>query len=107
LQAIALNLLAQSIWTSWLPLPGTERKPRTPPPAKSTRRRAAKAAPAAATDPATARVERYLAEVTRVSTAQSPAEALKGTSHDQISVVTSLPVGSVDQAIEQLSSCWS
>ncbi len=131
-QAIAPNVLSQSVWTSWLPLPGTERKPRAParratrsahprraygsgggggrksarPPAKSVRPRKKKAA-APTPDPATARVERYLAEVTRVSTSQSPAEALKETSRDQISLATSLPLGSVDQAIEKLSSSWS
>lgn len=133
-QSIAPNVVSQSVWTSWLPLPGTVRKPRAParktsraarprmasgggsgggrksaqPSKKTVRSRTTKAAPAAATpDPATARVERYLTEVTRVSTAESPAETLTQTSRDQISVATSLPIDSVDQAIEKLSSSWT
>jgi len=119
-EAIAPNLLTQSVWTSWLPLPGTVRStsPRRragpgggggrksalpPEPPRSRSRSAAKPQP----DPATARVERYLDEVARLSTASTPAEALTQTSREQISVATSLPVGSVDRAIDELSSSWT
>jgi hypothetical protein len=122
-EAIAANVVIQSVWTSWRPLarPAPEfhrqaprrmgehaarRSTKAPPKRAIKAARSAAKAPRAKSgraDPATDRVERYIEEVSRLQSGKTSEEALKTTGHDQISVATSLPVSSVRRALKELS----